>query len=173
MLVAAQDARPPLTIFAAQLLGLATSQRAASGVRVPPIQRPAVERAITAARAALGNAAYEAAFVAGRELPLDGVAERALDLVHSATTEASPDVAHQPGTQTTAASWSPLTVREREVAELVAGGMTNRQIAARLVISSRTVQTHVASILGKLDFMTRSQIAAWVARRGLPAPPAD
>lgn len=58
---------------------------------------------------------------------------------------------------------SPLTAREREIAVLVASGMRNGDIAARLVISRRTVDGHVARILGKLNFTSRSQIAAWVA----------
>ncbi|WP_232295381.1 AAA family ATPase [Parafrankia sp. EUN1f] len=57
-----------------------------------------------------------------------------------------------------------LSPRERQVARLVAEGLTNRQIAARLVISERTAQNHVQHILTKLGFRARSQIAAWVVR---------
>ena len=56
-----------------------------------------------------------------------------------------------------------LSRRELEVAGLVAEGLTNRQIAERLVISERTAQNHVQHILTKLGFTTRSQIAAWRA----------
>jgi DNA-binding CsgD family transcriptional regulator/tetratricopeptide (TPR) repeat protein len=59
----------------------------------------------------------------------------------------------------------PLSPREAEVAALVAEGMTNRQIGARLVISERTAQNHVQHILTKLGFATRSQIAAWCVRK--------
>ena len=59
---------------------------------------------------------------------------------------------------------SALTSREIEVATLVAEGLTNRQIADRLVISERTAQNHVQHILTKLGFSTRSQIAAWMSR---------
>ena len=65
---------------------------------------------------------------------------------------------------------SPLSVREQEVAVLVARGMTNRQIAAELVIAERTAGSHVAHILDKLGFTTRSQIATWVTERGLAKP---
>jgi DNA-binding NarL/FixJ family response regulator len=58
---------------------------------------------------------------------------------------------------------SALTTRELEVATLVAEGLTNRQIADRLVISERTAQNHVQHILTKLGFTSRSQIAAWSA----------
>jgi DNA-binding CsgD family transcriptional regulator len=56
---------------------------------------------------------------------------------------------------------SELSAREAEVARLVAEGLTNRQIAQRLVISERTAENHVQHILTKLGFTTRSQIAAW------------
>ena len=164
--ILAANGRPgPLATYAAQLLGLASAQRATSGVQVPPVQRPAVERAIEGARACLGDAAYEAAFVTGRELPLDQAAKRALELVRAATVEAPPDETDTTGPAPDADRWLPLSAREREVAELVAAGLTNPQIAARLVIGERTVQSHVASILTKLDFQSRAQIAAWVARR--------
>ncbi|MBI2324581.1 MAG: helix-turn-helix transcriptional regulator [Chloroflexi bacterium] len=55
-----------------------------------------------------------------------------------------------------------LTGREREVAVLVAKGMTNREIAERLTLSVRTAESHVAGIRTKLGFRTRAQIAAWV-----------
>lgn len=56
-----------------------------------------------------------------------------------------------------------LTPREREVAALVARGLTNLQVAAELTISERTVEGHVERILGKLEFRSRAQIAAWLA----------
>jgi DNA-binding NarL/FixJ family response regulator len=57
----------------------------------------------------------------------------------------------------------PLTKREREVAGLVAQGLTNRQIAAASYISERTVEGHVQHCLTKLGLHTRTQLAAWVA----------
>jgi non-specific serine/threonine protein kinase len=54
-----------------------------------------------------------------------------------------------------------LTPREREVARLVSRGLTNRQIAAALVVSERTAEGHVQGILNKLSFTSRAQIAAW------------
>jgi DNA-binding CsgD family transcriptional regulator len=56
-----------------------------------------------------------------------------------------------------------LTRREREVASLVAQGLTNREIAVRLFISERTAESHVEQIRGKLGFRSRGQIAAWMA----------
>jgi DNA-binding NarL/FixJ family response regulator len=59
----------------------------------------------------------------------------------------------------------PLTRREREVATLVAKGLTNREIAGRLSISERTAQNHVQHVLTKLGLANRSQIAVWVTQR--------
>ncbi len=61
---------------------------------------------------------------------------------------------------------SPLTGRERQVAALIAHGKTNRQIAAELVITELTAETHVRNILRKLDFTSRAQVAVWVAEGG-------
>ena len=60
---------------------------------------------------------------------------------------------------------SHLTRREQDVAVLVAQGQSNSQIAATLVISVRTVETHVQHIMDKLGCGTRAQIAAWSAAR--------
>jgi DNA-binding CsgD family transcriptional regulator len=59
-----------------------------------------------------------------------------------------------------------LTAREREIASLMADGLSNHDIAERLVISEGTVEVHVKHILGKLGFRSRAQVAGWVARQG-------
>jgi DNA-binding CsgD family transcriptional regulator len=58
-----------------------------------------------------------------------------------------------------------LTRRELEVARLVAQGLTNREIGARLTLSIRTAESHVEQIRAKLGFKTRAQIASWVTER--------
>jgi predicted ATPase/DNA-binding CsgD family transcriptional regulator len=56
-----------------------------------------------------------------------------------------------------------LTKREREVAALIAQGLSNREIAARLVVAQRTAEGHVENILSKLGFTSRTQVAGWLA----------
>jgi non-specific serine/threonine protein kinase len=63
-----------------------------------------------------------------------------------------------------------LTVREREVAALIARGESNREIAAGLVVSERTIESHVTNILTKLGFSSRARIAVWAADKGLVKP---
>ena len=60
-----------------------------------------------------------------------------------------------------------LTAREREVAALVASGLTNKVIAGELVISQATAARHVTNILAKLGFSSRTQIAAWATDQKL------
>ena len=64
-----------------------------------------------------------------------------------------------------------LTAREREVAALVASGLSNKQIGEKLVISERTAEGHVERILSKLGFRSRAQIASWQAGGDLSTPP--
>jgi DNA-binding NarL/FixJ family response regulator len=60
-----------------------------------------------------------------------------------------------------------LTSRERDVAGLIARGKSNKEIAETLVLSNRTVEAHIGSILAKLNFSSRAQIAVWAAEKGL------
>ena len=70
----------------------------------------------------------------------------------------------------TAQLYTTLSEREREVLRLIAGGLTNAQIAARLVISERTVKSHVNNILSKLHVADRTQAAIYAWRTGLMQP---
>jgi DNA-binding NarL/FixJ family response regulator len=70
-------------------------------------------------------------------------------------------------TEPPVAGASALTAREREVLALVAEGMSNLQIAAKLVITERTARTHVSNVLHKLGLSSRTQAALWATRAGL------
>lgn len=103
-----------------------------------------------AARRALGDRKFRASWQDGRRLSIDDAIAYALD--------EKPRPASAPATGGAA-----LTRREREVAGLVAEGLTNKEIAARLVIAQRTAEGHVERILVKLGFSSRAQLASWVA----------
>src|SRR5262249_23766494 len=118
------------------------------GNEVIPCLRSQVERIEAAARAALGESSWAAAWEAGQQLTTEEAVAEALSV--------------GPPTQARARRTSILTTRELEVAGLVSRGLTNKQIAAELVIAEGTADRHVANILTKLDFATRAQIAAWV-----------
>ncbi|ALG09637.1 ATP-binding protein [Kibdelosporangium phytohabitans] len=105
-------------------------------------------------RKALGAARFDEARATGRALPED----QAMDYVLDGPSEPVSPTA-RPRTD------HPLTARELEIAGLVAEGLSNREIAARLVISLRTAETHVQHILTKLDTSNRTQIARWFATR--------
>ncbi len=115
-------------------------------------------QAVDSIRARLGEEAFAAAWAAGRATPLGEVVKEALSLeFQPSASAASPS----------GESSSPLSPRELEVAALVARGLSNREIATALIIGERTVESHVQSILNKLGFHTRTQIAAWAVARGL------
>lgn len=78
--------------------------------------------------------------------------------------EAADELLVRVGATRVLAAWHPLTSREYTVATLVAAGLTNREIATRLVISPKTVSAHVEHILAKLGAARRAEIAAWTAR---------
>ena len=67
--------------------------------------------------------------------------------------------------------WYPLSAREFEVAQLVAAGLTNRQIAERLVLAPKTISAHITHILTKLGAARRAEIAAWCATVQPDTPP--
>jgi DNA-binding CsgD family transcriptional regulator len=137
--------------LAAQLLGAADAARKVIGGNVMPFLAPPLAQASELAVAALGAARFEAEFEAGRRLSRDTVIRLALGEPARAATA------------TDDAGSLPLAKREADVARLVADGLTNKQIGTRLFISERTVDSHVRSILNKLGFNSRAQIAAWMA----------
>ncbi|GAA3649490.1 LuxR family transcriptional regulator [Nocardioides ginsengisoli] len=104
-------------------------------------------------RDALGVTAYDEAITRGHAMPQEEILAFALGESPSTSAGTAP--------KTT----STLTPRQREVAEMVAAGMSNKEIAARLVISQRTAEGHVEGILTKLGFKTRAQIASWIAQQ--------
>ena len=102
-------------------------------------------------RDALGDEAFTDAYDRGLALTYEGILAYALDKPRP----------HRPAPHED--SSTPLTRRERQVADLITQGLTNKDIAAELVISQRTAESHVEHILTKLGFTNRAQVAAWAA----------
>jgi predicted ATPase/DNA-binding CsgD family transcriptional regulator len=139
---------------AAILLGAAESIRDDIGMqetRNPFAPPHAFSEGVKRIRRLLGKRAFRVAFRRGSALTQEQAIAYALD----GRLEAD-EVLLEP---------SPLTRRETEIAELVAEGLSNPEIAKRLVISVRTAQGHVENILRKLGFTSRAMIAAWVTER--------
>jgi non-specific serine/threonine protein kinase len=158
---------------AARLLAAAAALRLATGlVRYAP-ERAAQERAVNAMRTQLGGPAFEAAQDEGRAMTLEEAIAYALERGAAPSPPPAPDAS-----RATAAAALParnrlatteLSPRQREVAALVAQDLSNREIAARLVVTERTAENHVANIMSKLGCRSRAAIATWATERGLRA----
>jgi predicted ATPase/DNA-binding CsgD family transcriptional regulator len=154
---AARDGRVRI---AAQLLGATDTIRAGAGATVMAMLAPYVDQARELAMNAIGETKFRREFEAGQRLSREAAVGLALD--------ESPPAGGGSGDREDGA----LARREHDVALLVAEGLSNKQIAARLFISERTVDSHVRSILNKLGFNSRAQIAGWIAS-GADRAPAD
>jgi DNA-binding CsgD family transcriptional regulator len=109
----------------------------------------------------LGSETITQGLAVGENLTLDQAVALALEPPDAAPA-ATTDLAGRESSDT-----PPLSAREREVAALVAQGLSNRQIGDVLVITDRTVAAHVEHILDKLGFSSRTQIGVWAAEHGL------
>jgi predicted ATPase/DNA-binding CsgD family transcriptional regulator len=156
---------------AAQLFGAAAAAGTDAGANIMPFLAPLVARIRQETEAALGPARFAAEHEAGRQLSRDAAADLALG-GPGPEPAAAADPAAVPAGRGPAgrgpagrgpAGLEPLAKREADVARLIAEGLTNKEIGSRLFISERTVDSHVRSILNKLGFSSRAQIAAWMA----------
>ena len=132
-------------IRAAGLLGAADALRKSIGIPLQPSSYSDFDRDVATLRDRLGEQAFEDAWADRRAMSLEQAIEYALTLTEGASAPAV--LAEQPATDKPS---DPLTPREREVAVLVARGLTDAQLAEGLVIGRRTAEKHVANCLGKL-----------------------
>jgi DNA-binding NarL/FixJ family response regulator len=170
--------------WSARLHGAADQALANLGHTLHPLEARLAGLDRQRLRAAMGDAAFGADYAAGRALDLAQVLA-ALERKDAAAGQ--PRVAHQTLHQMQAGGEAPraealasepdaavpgedvtvLTPRELDVLQLVAQGLSNPDIAARLVLSEHTVHRHLANILRKLGLSSRAAAAAWAVRTGL------
>jgi non-specific serine/threonine protein kinase len=136
---------------AALLLGAASSVWDSFGVRLFGSEHWLAQRALAVEQCSrkLGRRTYVATLRKGEDLSREMAMAFVLGEESGESLEADPAVAS-------------LTRREREIAALVADGLSNKAISERLVIAQRTAEGHVENILAKFGFHSRTQIAAWV-----------
>ena len=115
------------------------------------------------ARQALGQMAFQDAYHRGLQLPAEDALAYALQQPDKPPNQPPTSAVFAAPGLTAPEPLTPLTSRELQVARLIAGGHSNKEIAAELVISRRTAESHVENILTKLGFTSRVQVAAWVA----------
>lgn len=140
--------------WAARLLSVAEVLRSTSDMQAPPVERTSYECTIVETRLRLGEKAFAIAWTEGQTMTPEEaftaqgnttLVEQALTALHT-TSEV----------QSTPSSLTGLTRRERDVLRLLAQGLSDAQIAERLVISPRTVNWHLTSIYSKLGVSSRS-----------------
>ena len=147
---------------AARLLGCSRAVWRTSGAKVDETNAYGAfdQRSEERVREALGSELYEQAYAEGAAYSF----ERAVSLALGEGVDAPGGDGASPRRGGRSAAGG-LTRREREIAELLAQGLSNKEIAAGLVISQRTVETHVDHVLGKLGLTSRAQVASWVAEQ--------
>jgi DNA-binding CsgD family transcriptional regulator len=150
---------------AARLFGAAEALRDAIGLPIPPSERAEYACRLETVCGCLGEAAYATAWGDGQEMMAGGW-EQAIQYAAEAKQPSLPAVS-TPERPLTNEQASSLTPRERQVAVLVARGLTNTEIAETLTIAQGTAANHVQHILTKLGFHSRAQIATWAVERGL------
>ena len=142
---------------AAVLLGFAQRVREASALTVVGPFRPQHDQSVAVTVKGLGQAAFDAEFDRGRGMTIDaGVAF---------ATEGEQRL--KPASEARSRPPAALTRRQLEIARLVADGLSNRQIAARLFLSERTVETHITNILNRLGLSSRIQLSRWMAETAI------
>jgi non-specific serine/threonine protein kinase len=169
------------SVSAARLLAAATALREELQHPWPPADRRDVDEVLARLRAALAPATMETLSDHGRRMGAWPAVAHALESLGSRDgsgaaddggrgrpRKRAPAVAAGAG----ARPGAPLTAREREVAVLVARGLSNREIATALTVTERTAEGHVGRALARLGFRSRAQLAAWATAQGLAPGPA-
>jgi len=153
-------------VRAAQLFAASTALLTSIGVPLAPVDRLTLNKEAAATRKHLGNDAWEEAWKAGSGLST----EQAIRLALIDDADSDSARAEEPGSGT---GYLRLSPRERQVTQLLAEGLTYREIADSLSISERTVGSHVDHIMTKLGLRSRTRVAVWALEHGLGGRRAD
>jgi predicted ATPase/DNA-binding CsgD family transcriptional regulator len=150
-------------VRAAQVFAASSALLKSIGVPLAPVDQLTLSRDIDAARERLGDPAWSQAWTEGSALSMENAIRLALlDNAHG-----DPPVSTGASSPRLESGENPLSRREREVSELLARGLTNREIAGALSISERTVGSHIDHIMTKLGLRSRTRIAVWAIEHGL------
>jgi non-specific serine/threonine protein kinase len=144
--------------IAARLFGMADAIRTTLGTTFNLPERVQYDQARDSARALLGNDQFTATFTTGQSLDVNEMVAMGINDVRFLLAPAPSDATTHP---------NGLTEREVEILRLVSAGLTNKQIAAQLFLSPRTVNTHLVSIFGKIDVTSRAAATRFALDNGL------
>jgi predicted ATPase/class 3 adenylate cyclase/DNA-binding CsgD family transcriptional regulator len=149
------------TTWAVRLWAAAAALRDSLSTPLPPFYRADSERSVAAAHAQLGEQAFAVAWAEGRGMTW----EQALAARGPVTIP--PEIRPTPPAKSAPTYPDGLTVREAEVLRLLAQGLTDAQIAEQLIISPRTVNTHLTAIYGKIQVSSRSAATRYALEQRL------
>jgi predicted ATPase/class 3 adenylate cyclase/DNA-binding CsgD family transcriptional regulator len=149
------------TAWAVRLWAAAAALRDSLGAPLPPVYRADYERAIAGTRVQLGEQAFAAAWAEGRGMTWEQALAARGPVTIPRETDPTPP-AKSPATYPDG-----LTAREVEVLRLLAQGLTDAQIAEHLIISPRTVNTHLKAIYGKIQVSSRSAATRYALEQHL------
>jgi len=151
--------------WSARLHGAADQTLADLGDALEPLEARLAGLDRQRLSAVMGTGAFEAEYAAGRTLDLARTADQALHRIQAG--REAPRAESEPDAAGPSEAAMVLTPRELDVLKLVAQGLSNPDIARRLVLSEHTVHRHLANILRKLNLSSRASAAAWGVRIGL------